>query len=439
MKLTRSNYLAKTGKELTVAPEKIVHIGIGAFAKAHQIWYTQQVDEANEWGVVAFTGRSAAAADQLREQDGLYTLIERGAEGDKFEVIDRIVRAEDGMNVTEFTNTLAKAEISIVTLTITEAGYGFTKDGKLDLENPAPAINRLAFALDMRRRFSGAPIALVSCDNIPNNGELLEAAVKNVFSTFDADAIEWLDNNVSFVSTSIDRITPQTTAVDIEEVEAQTSWQDNSVSVTEPFRDWILSGEFPAGRPAWEKAGAKFVTEIEPFEKRKLWLLNGSHSILAYTGIARGHTTVAEAIADEYCLDLVNNFWDDAVRHLPQADLALDDYRAALLGRFGNPRIAHQLRQIAIDGATKLAVRIAPIAAAELADCRDAAAEAETIGAWINFLRAGDFKDSQADAIRLALAAGSDSALISLLDPNLAKNAAFVSLVNQTTQITERS
>ena len=391
--------------------------------------------------MVAFTGRSSGAADQLRQQDGLYTLIERGADGDKFEVIDRIVRAEDGTNVTEFTNTLAKPEISIVTLTITEAGYGFTKDGKLDLENPAPAINRLAFALEMRRRLGGAPIALVSCDNIPNNGELLQSAVTNVFSTFDAEAMEWLQKNVSFVSTSIDRITPQTTAADIEEVEAQTTWHDYSVTVTEPFRDWILSGEFPAGRPAWEKAGAKFVTEIEPFEKRKLWLLNGAHSILAYTGISRGHSTVAEAIADDYCLNLVSAFWDDAVKHLPIVDLALGEYRSALLARFSNPRIAHQLRQIANDGATKLAVRIAPIAAAELAAGRDAAVEAESIGAWICFLRAGEFNDSQSESIRLALALASDtdSALISLLDPNLAKNAAFVNLVSQSTQITERS
>ncbi|MEY4321129.1 MAG: hypothetical protein RLZZ471_1070 [Actinomycetota bacterium] len=168
-------------------------------------------------------------------------------------------------------------------------------------------------------------------------------------------------------------------------------------------------------------------------------MLNGAHSILAYTGIARGHSTVAEAIADDYCLNLVEAFWDDAVKHLPTADLALEEYRSALLARFSNPRIAHQLRQIANDGATKLAVRIAPIAAAELAAGRDAAVEAEAIGAWISFLRAGEFNDSQSDAIRLALASETDSAVIALLDPNLAKNAAFVSLVSQSTQITERS
>ena len=171
MKLNRTNYSAKK------APERIAHIGIGAFAKAHQIWYTQKVDQNNEWGVVAFTGRTSIAAEQLTDQDGLYTIIERDSAGDKFEVITKIVRAEDGLDITKFTDTVTNPEIAIVTLTITEAGYGFTKDGKLDLDNPAPAINRLAFALDLRRRNSGAPIALVSCDNIPNNGELLRQAV----------------------------------------------------------------------------------------------------------------------------------------------------------------------------------------------------------------------------------------------------------------------
>lgn len=426
MKLNRTNF------EAPKAPERIVHIGIGAFAKAHQIWYTQQVDGDNQWGVVAFTGRSATVANQLSEQDGLYTVVNRAANGDSFEVISKIVRAEDGMNITEFTNTIAKPEIAIVTLTITEAGYGFTKDGKLDFENPAPAINRLAFALDMRRRNSGASIALVSCDNIPNNGQLLQQAVRNVFATFETGAIEWLDNNVSFVSTSIDRITPQTTASDIDEVLAKTAWQDNSVTVTEPFHDWILSGEFPAGRPEWEKAGAKFVDEIEPFEKRKLWLLNGAHSILAYTGLARGHSTVADAIADEHCNEQVQNFWADAVKHLTGTDLQLDQYRSALLERFGNPRIAHQLRQIAKDGATKLAVRIAPVAIAELQSGGNASAEAQAIGAWIAHLRTGEFEDTQGEAIRLALASQDQvNSLIRLLDQGLSDSSEFVELVTQ--------
>ena len=426
MKLNRETHQVK------LAPERIAHIGIGAFAKAHQIWYTQQVDRDNEWGVVAFTGRSATAAEQLSEQDGLYTLVERAAEGDKFSIIDKIVRAEDGMTVTELTNTIANADIAIVTLTITEAGYGFTKDGKLDANNPAPAINRLAFALEMRRKNGGAPIALVPCDNIPNNGDLLEQAIVNVFDGFGSEAQTWLAENVSFVSTSIDRITPKTTSADIFEVENQTGFQDNSVTVTEPFHDWILQGDFPAGRPRWENAGAKFVADIVPFEKRKLWLLNGAHSILAYAGILGGHQTVAEAIDDDYCIQLVNDFWNDAVQHLPIAELQLNEYRAALMTRFSNPRIAHQLRQISNDGATKLAVRIAPVALAELAAGRSAATEALAIGAWVAFLQKGEYQDSQQDAIRIALAQEFQvKALVALLDQELSDSIEFVESVSQ--------
>lgn len=429
MKLNRTSHPAAK------APERIVHIGIGAFAKAHQIWYTQQVDTKNDWGVVAFTGRSPEVAQLLTDQDGLYTLIERSADSDKFEIVDRIVRAEDATNTTEFTQTLSNPEIALVTLTITEAGYGFTRDGKLDFENPAPVISRLAFALDMRRRSCATPIAIVPCDNIPKNGELLREAIANVFTNFGIEAQEWLENNVSFVSTSVDRITPQTKEEDFAEVKSKTNWLDNSVTVTEPFTDWILSGEFPLGRPEWENAGARFVDEILPFEKRKLWLLNGAHSILAYIGLARGHVTVAEAIADDYCLALVQDFWEHAVVHLPQADLQLTAYREALLERFANPRIAHQLRQIAIDGSTKLAVRIAPVALAELEAGRAASVEATTLRAWLGHIRAGDFKDSQTEAIRIALAK-SEADVISILEPKLCEYGDFIELItNKTTAI----
>lgn len=423
MKLNRTNH------PVAKAPERIVHIGIGAFAKAHQLWYTQQVDTENHWGVVAFTGRSATIADQLKEQDGLYTLVERSASGDNFQIIDKIVRAEDGNNITAFTEAICNPQISIVTMTITEAGYGFTKDGKLDLQNPAPAINRLAFALDLRRRTVGEPIALVSCDNIPNNGEMLKIAISSVFATFDNEAVSWLDKNVSFVSTSVDRITPKTTDADLALVQNKTEWVDNSVTITEPFKDWILSGEFPAGRPNWHLAGAKFVSEIEPFEKRKLWLLNGAHSLLAYCGLLRGHQTVADAIRDDVCRKWVEQFWIDAVRHLPHEVLDLDNYRSALIERFENPNIAHQLRQIAIDGATKLAVRIAPVAKAELAAGGDAKIESLILGAWIAFLRQGGFQDSQAEAIRLTL--DDNQKLVAMLDQDLGNNPEFVNQVTE--------
>lgn len=418
MKLNRENYAAATGTSVALAPERIVHIGIGAFAKAHQIWFTNQVDTNNEWGIVAFTGRTATIADQLQSQDGLYTLIERASTGDEFSVIKSIVRAVDGNNASAFTDAIANPQSALVTITITEAGYS--------IDNPAQVIHRLAVALDMRRRLNGEPIALVPCDNLPSNGEKLKNVLLEIFRGFEPEATDWLLSKVSFVTTSIDRITPKTTQSDIDLVATQTNWQDQNVTVTEPFKDWILSGEFPKGRPQWELAGARFVEEIEPFENRKLWLLNGAHSILAYSGLMRGHATVSEAIADDHCRELVEAFWDEATNHLTAPELDLANYKNALLARFANARIAHQLSQISLDGATKLSVRVVPVALAELAEGRSATGSAKAIGAWISCIQEHGFTDSRSDEIRLALTKPDQTlALLQLLSPELAMNPSF--------------
>ncbi|BBE24309.1 hypothetical protein MN0502_31920 [Arthrobacter sp. MN05-02] len=159
---------------------------------------------------------------------------------------------------------------------------------------------------------------------------------------------------MSFVGTSVDRITPRTTAEDISEVSARTGLIDDAPVITEPFSSWILAGDFPAGRPAWETAGAVFVGDLEPFENRKLWLLNGAHSLLAYCGLARGHHTVAEALDDPLCAEAVEAFWDEAQHHLTLPALDIPAYRDALRERFRNARIAHRLEQIAADGTTKI-------------------------------------------------------------------------------------
>jgi fructuronate reductase len=293
MKLNRANLATKTGVVAATPTERIVHIGLGAFHRAHQAWFTAQVDRDYEWGIVAFTGRSAKAAEELASQDGLFTLITRSEAGDEFEVIDSIVRAEDGNNTEVFTSAIANPQTAIVTLTITEAGYGMDASGHVDTVNPPATLHRLAVALETRRRVNGKPIAVVSCDNMPSNGSMLKVAMSDLFASFGADSVAWMNANVSFVSTSIDRITPKTTEADIATVLAATGWEDSSPVITEPFRDWVLEGEFPLGRPAWQNAGARFVDHIEPFENRKLWLLNGSHSLLAYAGQLRGHETVA--------------------------------------------------------------------------------------------------------------------------------------------------
>ena len=228
----------------------------------------------------------------------------------------------------------------MVTLTITEAAYRLRADGSLTnraRRRRGPCAADGPAAATRRRRWAGwcwpsppaglptpDPLAVVCCDNLSNNGTVAHNAVVGMAGAWDADLAAWIDANVSFVSTSVDRITPRTTDADIAAVEAACGYRDNSPVVAEPFSNWVLSGDFPAGRPRWEDAGAVFVDEIEPYENRKLWLLNGAHSLLAYAGQLRGHTTVAEALADPLCLRAVESFWDEAeansVRRGPAAD-----------------------------------------------------------------------------------------------------------------------
>jgi fructuronate reductase len=433
MKLNRANLATMNHAETTKATERIVHIGLGAFHRAHQAWYTSRVDREQNWGIVAFTGRSIEAAEKLSVQDGLYTLITRDSNGDSYQIIDSIVRAEDGNDTEAFVEAITNSKTVIVTLTITEAGYGMDSSGHVDSNNPPPALHRLAVALETRRRANGLGIAIVSCDNMPSNGALLKIAMGDLFASFGSDSVDWLNEKVSFVSTSIDRITPKTTDEDLETVKKATGWEDNSPVVTEPFSDWVLQGEFPLGRPQWERAGAKFVEDIEPFENRKLWLLNGSHSLMAYLGQLRGHETVAQAIADEFCLEQVDLFWDEAEKHLTDPGLEIPKYRQALLERFSNERIAHRLAQIAIDGATKLRVRIAPVAKAELGAGRLPKGAASAIAAWVSYvLKNEKVEDAKSQEIGRALSGpveGVEQRLVSVIDLHLANDEKFMSLV----------
>lgn len=422
------------------APVRIVHLGLGAFHRSHQAWYTQHAGDAREWGIASFTGRRPDAAAVLAAQDGLFTVVERSDAGDAFEVVSSIVEAVDGADVGRLVELLASPSTAIVTLTITEAAYGL---GATDLpvllagEKPTTPMGRLVAGLAARQKNDGGPLAVVSCDNLSDNGTVARNGVLSVAREFDAGLAEWIETNVGFVSTSVDRITPRTTPQDIALVASSCGYQDEAPVVTEPFHNWILSGDFPAGRPRWEDAGAVFVDDIEPYENRKLWLLNGAHSILAYAGQLRGHTTVAEALADSVCLEAVEEFWDEASLHLSGEQLWIPEYRAALLERFGNSRIAHHLAQIALDGSTKLRMRAIPVLRAERAAGRSGRAAARMIAVWLAFLAANPgVQDPQSEALAQAgLLSGvaRTEALLALLDADLAKDADVAALVHELT------
>jgi fructuronate reductase len=408
------------------APARIVHLGLGGFHRAHQAWYTSRAADAADWGIHAFAGRSRRLAEQLAAQDGLYTLVTRGAYSDRFSIIDSIVRVGSAADADAFADTVRDPMTAIVTLTITEAGYGLDRRGDPDADAlsdvealrggrpPSTALGRMTAGLILRRAAGGRPLTVLSCDNLPENGRVARDALLAIADAADPATAEWMRANVSFPSSSVDRITPRTDETESARVERLAGWRDAVPVVTEPFADWVVEGEFPAGRPAWETAGVRFVADVEPWERRKLWLLNGAHTILAAVGSVRGHATVAEAVADPAILRMVESFWDEASRHLPGVETG--PYRLALRERFANPRIAHRLDQINDGSPTKARLRLAPVALAERGAGRTAAGSARAIAGWIAFERArGDSRDV--------------GSLLHALSPDLAADPSFRHLV----------
>ena len=458
--------LSRTEQSKPAAPARIVHIGLGAFHRAHQAWYTAEADRHGQWGIAAFTGRSRTAADQLTAQDGLYTLVTRGPERDEFDVVTSIVEAHDGGSLGSLSELIARSSTAIITLTVTEAGYHLTSGahgaqldtdddvvaadiaalrahhqhgvftvgtGGLSGETVRSAAARIVVGLSARRAAESGPLAIVSCDNLPGNGAAARAAVLDTARQVDPALAEWIASQVSFVDTSIDRITPKTTQQDRDAVLRATGRHDKMPVVTEPFSSWIISGDFPAGRPPWEDAGVLIVEDLEPFERRKLWMLNGAHSLLAYAGQLRGHKTVAEAMTDSAVSGWVEELWDAAAAHLQAPELRVDDYRKALRARFENPRIAHHLAQIGMDGSLKLAVRAVPILRAERGAGGTGSAALRLIAAWMDQVctqleQTREVQDSAAEAIADAASTSEaqTSALLGVIDPDLAEDTEII-------------
>ena len=434
------------------APVRIVHLGIGNFHRAHQAWYTANSPDADQWGIAGFTGRRTDMADALKPQDGLYTLITRSGEGDSFELIGALSAVHAAAEHEAYLDYLGRAEVAIMTITVTEAAYLRGADGHLDAgldvivsdlaalrsdpRNPVASLPaRLVAGLVARRASGAAALTILSCDNLPENGAVTETVVQDFAALLEETLPDWIDSHVDFATSMVDRITPGTTDKDRALVQQTCGYVDAYPVATEPFSEWVVSGEFPAGRPRWEDAGVAIVAEVEPFEQRKLWLLNGSHSMLAYAGSIRGHSTIDEAIADAACRSWVEMFWDEASRHLtlPAADIAA--YREALLLRFSNPRAGDQLARIAADGSTKLLVRTVPTIRAERAAGRVPAGCATTVAAWVLHLRGlgAPIKDAGATAARDAANSGelpeAVPAVLDTLEPGLGADKDLVDAV----------
>ncbi|HEY0812907.1 MAG TPA: mannitol dehydrogenase family protein [Pseudonocardia sp.] len=395
--------LDRTRDGRPAAPVRIAHLGPGNFFRAHQAWYTEHAPDAAEWGIAAFAGRTGAVARELAAQDGLYTLLVRAAEGDRPEVVSALTTVSADLD--DWRRCFARPELALVTTTVTEAGYHRADSGGLSSDDSevtadiaalrehgtdaqvGTAPGKLVLGAAVRRAHHLPGLAVVPCDNVPDNGAMVARVTRELADAVDPDLAAWIAQHIAFVTCMVDRITPQTTDDDRAEVRARSGVDDPVPVATEPYAEWVLSGEFPRGRPRWEDVGARFVDDITPWEHRKLWLLNGSHSLMAYAGGIRGHETVHEAVSDPVVRGWVEQWWDDAARHLPLPAADIAAYRAALLARYANPRIRHLLRQIAADGSQKVPIRILPVARAELAEGRVPAGGARVLAAWVCHLR----------------------------------------------------
>jgi len=427
-----------------------VHLGLGSFFRAHQAWYTDRAaSDGDAWGIAAFTGRRPDLAQALAGQDGLYTLVTRAASGDEFEVVGAVSRAHAAGEHDEWLRLLASPDVRVLTTTLTEAGYLRAASGGLDLTAPAVARDvaalrddprasvgsapaRIVAGLLARRAADAGPLTLVPCDNLPDNGAVLARVVDDLAAAVDPTLPDWIRGQVATATTMVDRITPAPTDADRATVLAATGVEDAAPVVTERFTEWVLAGDFTSGRPAWERAGATLTDDVTPYEQRKLWLLNGGHSLLAYVGSLRGHATVAEAVDDGSCRGLLQQWWSVCAPHLTLGGADAEAYCTALLERFANPRTRHALAQIATDGSQKLPVRLLPVLRRERSADRLPDAAVTVLAAWLLHLRGSGapVRDVRADELG-ALAARVDAvpAVLAALGPDLADDAELVGAV----------
>jgi fructuronate reductase len=382
----------------------IVHIGLGAFHRAHQAVYTDDAmnDGDRDWGIVGASLRGAQVKARIAPQDGLYTVRERQGSDSTIRLIGAVRQVlsapQDGAALVR---AIAGPDTRMVTCTITEKGYCRGRDERLDRQSPdlksdlaAEAAPKTIYgflgrALSMRKQ-SGLPgLTLVCCDNLADNGSRLAALLGEFIEETDPELLAWFYDRCRCPSTMVDRIVPATTDADREQTERDIGVRDEAAINTEPFRQWVIEDNFAGARPRWEIGGAQFVQDVAPFEAAKLRMLNGAHSALAYLGLARGHTFVHEATVDPMLRPLIEHLMrHEAAPSLTRtAGLDLDGYADALIGRFANGALQHRLAQIAMDGSQKIPQRWLETLEVQNKKGRDCPALLEALAAWIVFLR----------------------------------------------------
>lgn len=386
----------------------ILHLGPGAFFRAHFAPFTDGALAAagGDWGIEVASLRTPDVADNLSAQNGLYTVLIRDTSGTTAHVIGSILGAHVAPR--DPAGLLARLEdpdIRIVSMTVTEKAYGFDPaTGGLDLKHPdivadlanrhAPrgVIGYLVEGLARRRQKGIAPFTPLSCDNLPSNGAVLKRLVLEFTARIDRDLHQWIEANVPFPSTMVDRITPASTDATYADAKRLTGRMDMAAIETEPFTQWVIEDHFVNGRPAWEKVhGALMVEEVSAYEKMKLRMLNGAHSLLAYLGYIAGYEFIRDVMDDAGLAALARRHMNAAAATLdPVPGIDLDAYADELIARFANKAIAHRTYQIAMDGTQKLPQRLLEPATEALANGSKAETYAIAVAAWMRYATGTD-------------------------------------------------
>jgi mannitol 2-dehydrogenase len=410
----------------------VVHIGVGGFHRAHQAVYFDDLATQGEtgWGVVGVGLRRPEIGEVLDAQDGLFTVIERGPGAARPRVVGSMLEflfaPDDPERVV---GALAEPAVRVVTLTITGDGYLIDEGGRFrvddpdvqhDLAHPDRPTTFVAFLVEAlrRRRATGAgPFTVLSCDNLPDSGKAARTAVLSYAAERDASLARWIAEQVTFPSSMVDRITPETSPAMRDEIEATYGVPDRWPVVTEPFRQWVVEDDFCNGRPPLDRVGVQFVDDIAPYKVVKARVLNGGHSALGYLGALRGHARTDEAMADPLVREALERLLREEVAPLlPTAPgVDLDAYVETTLVRFANPEIGDSLDRLCRRGSVKMPSYLLPSLQEASATGRPRALLVLALAGWLRYLRGVDLaghpievSDPRADALQALVREGGD-------------------------------
>jgi mannitol 2-dehydrogenase len=406
---SRSVVSFPTYDRVALAPG-IVHLGVGAFHRAHQGPYLDELAErriSDEWGVIGVGLRNARDRKELKAQDCRYAVLQRSADHDEVRVVgsllDYLAAAEDRAAVL---GVLADPRTKVVTLTVTGNGYGVDADGELDPEDdivardlafprwPRSVPGYLAEALKLRRDAGTPPFTVLSCDNMVRNGATARRATVAFARHCDEGLGDWIEENVAFPASVVDRITPEPDEEHRILLREKFGIHDAAPVMSERFAQWIVEDRFSNDRPPLEEVGVQFVPDATPYELAKKRLLNGSHSAIGYVGYLCGYRRIDEALTDPMLRRYLKALMDEEVTPLLPQTVALDlaAYKRTLLTRFANPRIGDQLQRLCGRGSTKMPAYLLPSLQEALERGLPHRGLTLAVAAWFRYLSGVDFE-----------------------------------------------